>query len=131
LTVCPSPNPAVCFNHSHPWGSLFPSPRRPARRSRVGLSPVQLRSEELRLPGAGGGYPDERLPVGPRSDPLPRLCSPAHRPEGLLAGSQGRFRGPSPGPPLHPPRWLVRLPAPRVLLRVPPVTGPLAQTFAR
>jgi hypothetical protein len=32
MTVYASPNPVVCFDHSHPWGSLLPAPHRPPRR---------------------------------------------------------------------------------------------------
>jgi hypothetical protein len=131
LTGYPSPNPVVCFDHTRPWGSLLPAPLRPARRSRVGSSPVRLRSEELGLPDEGGGFQTRgsrwgRAPCrfpGPASRPIdPKVSWPC---PGAAFATRRPVRRSSP------PRWSGPAPAPRVFLRVPPVTDPLAQTFAR
>jgi hypothetical protein len=124
LTACPSPDPVASFSHSHPWGSASRCPAPFALTRGSEESCVRARGMGH---GAEGSRPDvtpgarlagsaEALPVrrgfpGPPKPPRAAFDSPPAPKCRLVAAASLRRR-----PPLHPPRWMVRLrlPSPSV-----------------
>jgi hypothetical protein len=115
LTVCSSPNPVVCFDHSRPWGSfsLLPCsrPAVPVRGPRRPCSVSSPGSEDLgSLPGDGSVAGGSRSTAGsgPPKRPFAAGRRSSHRggwsgsgtPRALARGSRpppDRLRGPSSG----------------------------------
>jgi hypothetical protein len=128
LTVYPSPNPVISFNHSRPWGSFPCSPHRlhvravpknrPSKHGGWGSEqkpPGWAGGLRARCPGSAEALPVRRgFPDPPKRSRSAFGSPPAPKCRRVAAASLLLC------PPLRPPRWPVRLrlPSPFVLLVV-------------